>query len=111
MAGITKRFDTFIQAAVNYKNCPAGATTTLKRAGAGAVGDYLGRLICTITNNLAMTVDIVDGNLNAVRVLQNGSIPSTNGVVALDFGMESVNGNWAITTANGVNVLATGIFD
>lgn len=112
MAGITKRFDVFIQAATKYKNCPAGAATTLKNAGAGAAGDYLGRLICVISNNQASNVDITDGSLNAVRVVPVGNAISTaNGVISLDFGIESVNGNWTITTGNGVNVLATGIFD
>lgn len=111
MAGITKNFDQFIQAAVKYKNCPAGAATALKQASSGgAVGDYLSKLICTITNNLAMTVDITDGAQSAIRVLQNSSIPSTNGIVQIDLGIESTNGNWVVTTGNGVNVVATGLF-
>lgn len=106
MPHATRDFNRISKGTVQYKNCPAGATTGLN----GNSGSYIDKLVAVVTNNAAMTVDIQDGAQNAVRVLQNASIATANGTVVLPIEIESWNGAWNVITGNGVNVVATGHF-
>jgi len=106
MPHATRDFNRISKGTVQRRNCPAGATTGL----GGGAGSYLDKLVATITNNAAMTVDVQDGAQAAVKVLQNGSIATANGTVMLPLEIESWNGAWNIITGNGVAVVATGHF-
>ena len=78
----------------------------------GAVGDYLHRLICTVTTGATGNVVIVDGS--GAGVLTHTVLPASAsiipGVYNIEFNTVSANGAWKVTTGAGVEVMAVGIF-
>ena len=78
----------------------------------GAVGDYLHRLICTVTTGATGNVLIVDGS--GAGVLTHTVLPASAsiipGVYNIEFNTVSANGAWKVTTGAGVEVMAVGIF-
>ena len=78
----------------------------------GAVGDYLHRLICTVTTGATGNVVIVDGA--GTGILTHTIIPASASLVPGVYNVElnaiSANGAWKITTGAGVEVMAVGIF-
>ena len=62
----------------------------------GAKGDYIHRLICTVTTAATGNVVLVDG--------------SGIGVYNVEINAVSADGAWKVTTGAGVEVMAVGIF-
>ena len=75
----------------------------------GATGDYLHRLVCTVTTAATGNVVILDGSGFSHTIL-----PASAGTGINNYDIEvnavSRNGAWKITTGAGVEVLAIGIF-
>ena len=78
----------------------------------GAIGDYIHRLVCTVTTALTSTVQIVDGT--GAGILTHTVLPAAVGggigVYNIELNAVSANGAWKITTGAGVEVMAVGIF-
>ena len=78
----------------------------------GAVGDYLHRIICTVTTAATGNVLIVDGT--GAGILTHTVVPASQGggigVYNVEINAVSANGAWKITTGAGVEVMAVGIF-
>ena len=78
----------------------------------GAVGDYLHRLICTVSTAATGNVLIVDGT--GAGVLTHTILPALPGngigVYNIEVNAVSANGAWKVTTGAGVEVMAVGIF-
>jgi hypothetical protein len=75
----------------------------------GATGDYLHRLVCTVTTALTGNVVILDGSGFTHTILPASA---GTGINSYDIEVNAVsrNGAWKITTGAGVEVLAIGIF-
>jgi len=90
----------------------AASQTAQVLGGAGAVGDYLHRLIITVNTALTSTVQIVDGT--GAGVLTHTILPAAVGagigVYSVEINAVSANGAWKVTTGAGVEVMAVGIF-
>jgi len=78
--------------------------------GTGAVGDYLHRIICTVTTSATGNVVIVDGT--GTGILTHTVLPALSGVGVfnIEINAASTTGPWKITTGAGVEVMAVGIF-
>tara|TARA_R110002126_G_scaffold161338_1_gene309071 strand:- start:160 stop:483 length:324 start_codon:yes stop_codon:yes gene_type:complete len=80
--------------------------------GTGAVGDYLHRIVCTVTTAATGNVVIVDGT--GAGILTHTVVPASPGnginVYNVELNAISANGAWKITTGAGVEVMAVGIF-
>jgi len=76
----------------------------------GAVGDYIHRLVCTVTTSATSSVVIVDGT--GAGILTHTVLPNLSGigVFNIELNVVSANGAWKITTGAGVEVMAVGIF-
>jgi len=78
----------------------------------GAVGDYLHRIICTVSTAATAAVQIVDGS--GAGILTHTILPNSPGsgigVYNVEINAVSANGAWKITTGAGVEVMAVGIF-
>lgn len=78
----------------------------------GAVGDYLHRLICTVTTGATGNVVIVDGT--GTGILTHTVLPASASVIPGVYNIElnavSADGAWKVTTGAGVEVMAVGIF-
>jgi hypothetical protein len=90
-----------------YEHVPV-STSARVLGGTGAVGDYLHRLICTVSTAATGNVVIGDG------VFSHTILPALAGtginVYNIEVNAASVNGAWKVTTGAGVEVLAVGIF-
>ena len=78
----------------------------------GAVGDYLHRLICTVSTAATSVVQIVDGTGTGIlthTILPN-AVGGGIGVYNIELNTVSANGAWKVTTGAGVEVMAVGIF-
>ena len=75
----------------------------------GATGDYLHRLVCTVTTASTGNVVILDGSGFTHTILPASA---GTGINSYDIEINAVsrNGAWKITTGAGVEVLAIGIF-
>jgi len=91
-----------------YEHVAAGQTAQVLGTN-GATGDYLHRLVCTVTTALTGNVVILDGSGFSHTIL-----PASAGTGINNYDIEvnavSRNGPWKITTGAGVEVLAIGIF-
>ena len=80
--------------------------------GTGAVGDYLHRIVITVSTALTSAVQIVDGS--GAGVLTHTILPNVVGggvgVYNVEINAVSQNGAWKITTGAGSEVMAVGIF-
>ena len=80
--------------------------------GTGAIGDYIHRLICTVTTAATGNVVLVDGT--GVGILTHTILPALAGtginVYNIEINVASTTGAWKITTGAGVEVMAVGIF-
>ena len=78
----------------------------------GAKGDYLHRLICTVTTSATGNVLIVDGS--GTGILTHTVLPASAGtginVYNIEVNAVSADGAWKVTTGAGVEVMAVGIF-
>ena len=90
-----------------YEHVPV-STTARVLGGTGAVGDYLHRIICTVSTAATGNVVIGDG------AFSHTILPASPGTGINSYNIEinaaSVSGAWKITTGAGVEVLAVGIF-
>jgi hypothetical protein len=84
----------------------AASQTAQVLGGAGAVGDYLHRIVVSVNTSLTSTVSVLD---NSTTVL---AIPASTpvGVYSLEINAASALGPWKITTGAGVTVMAVGFF-
>ena len=88
-----------------YEHVAASATAQVLGA-TGATGDYLHRLIITVSTSLTGTVSLLDNNASHVLLAANSAI----GVYSVEVNSKSVNGAWKVTTGAGAEVLAIGNF-
>ena len=105
MSGVNNPYRYFYEhVAVNQTAQVLGVT--------GAVGDYLHRLICTVSTAATGNVLIVDGT--GAGVLTHTILPASPGngigVYNIEINAVSSNGAWKVTTGAGVEVMAVGIF-
>lgn len=91
-----------------YEHVPASQTAQVLGTN-GATGDYLHRLVCTVTTALTGNVVILDGSGFTHTILPASA---GTGINSYDIEINAVsrNGAWKITTGAGVEVLAIGIF-
>ena len=91
-----------------YEHVPASQTAQVLGTN-GATGDYLHRLVCTVTTALTGNVVILDGSGFSHTILPASA---GTGINSYDIEINAVsrNGAWKITTGAGVEVLAIGIF-
>ena len=94
-----------------YEHVPVSASAQVL-GGTGAVGDYLHRLICTVTTAATGNVVLVDGT--GVGILTHTVLPALAGtginVYNIEVNAASTTGAWKVTTGAGVEVMAVGIF-
>ena len=80
--------------------------------GTGAAGDYIHRLICTVTTAATGNVVLVDGT--GAGILTHTIVPASTGtginVYNVEINAASTTGAWKVTTGAGVEVMAVGIF-
>lgn len=87
----------------------AASQTAQVLGGTGAIGDYLHRIVCTVSTAATGNVIILDGAGFSHTILPaspGGGIGQYN----IELNMRSKNGSWRITTGAGVEVMAVGIF-
>jgi len=77
--------------------------------GTGAAGDYVHRLVCTVSTASTALVQIKDGTGTTHTLLPN-SPGGGIGVYNIELNAVSRNGAWQVTTGAGVEVLAIGVF-
>ena len=102
-----------IQSPYRYQSEHVAASQTAQvLGGTGAIGDYIHRLICTVTTAATGNVVLVDGT--GVGVLTHTILPASPGtginVYNIEINVASTTGAWKITTGAGVEVMAVGIF-
>ena len=94
-----------------YEHIAASASAQVLGS-TGAIGDYIHRLVCTVTTALTSTVQVVDGT--GAGILTHTVLPAAVGggigVYNIELNAVSANGAWKITTGAGVEVMAVGIF-
>lgn len=88
-----------------YETVAAGVTGQVL-GGAGAKGDFLFRLICSITTSATSQVTLLDGATSIIVV----PAVSPVGVITIPIESASASGAWSVTTAAGVAVIGVGIF-
>ena len=95
-----------------YYEHVAVSQTAQVLGGTGAVGDYIHRLVCTVSTAATGNVLIIDGT--GAGVLTHTILPASPGggigVYNIELNAVSANGAWKITTGAGVEVMAIGIF-
>jgi hypothetical protein len=89
-----------------YETVAAGQTTQPIGL-TGAPGDYLHRIICTVTSAATATVTLTDGVVSIPIV---PAPVASVGVIDLELNMASGFSGWQITTGAGVTVVAVGLF-
>ena len=72
----------------------------------GATGDYLHRLVITVSATATSTVSLLDNTTSHVLVAANSAI----GVYSIEMNTFSKNGAWKVTTGAGAEVIAMGNF-
>ena len=84
----------------------AASQTAQVLGGAGAVGDYLHRLVVTVTATGTSTLSLLDNSTTVLTMAANTPV----GVYSLEINAASASGPWKITTGAGVTVMAVGFF-
>jgi len=72
----------------------------------GAIGDYLHRIVVTVSTAASSTVNIIDGSTTVLAIPANTPI----GVYSLALNLNAATGPWKVTTGAGAAVLAVGLF-
>lgn len=90
-----------------YEHVPV-STAARVLGGTGAVGDYLHRLICTVST--ASTGNVILGDGAFAHTIVPASSGSGINVYNIEVNAASTTGAWKVTTGAGVEVLAVGIF-
>ena len=103
MSGVSNPYRYF------YEHVAASSTAQVL-GGTGAVGDYIHRLVCTVTTSATSAVQIVDGS--GAGILTHTVLPNLSGIGCFNIELNAIsaNGAWKITTGAGVEVMAVGIF-
>ena len=105
MSGVSNPYRYFYETVAASQTAQVLGTT-------GAVGDYLHRLICTVSTAATSVVQIVDGTGTGIlthTILPN-AVGDGIGVYNIELNTVSANGAWKVTTGAGVEVMAVGIF-
>jgi hypothetical protein len=89
---------------LTYKTVAASATEQVLGT---AKGDFLQRIIATVTSASTATVTLIDG-ATSIQIVP--SPVASTGVIVIELGIASVSTGWKVTTGAGVSVLAVGIF-
>jgi hypothetical protein len=84
----------------------AASQTAQVLGGTGAIGDYLHRIVVTVSTAATGTVTILDGSTSIAIVPANTTI----GVYSIELNMRSATGPWKVTTGAGASVVGVGIF-
>jgi hypothetical protein len=84
----------------------AASQTAQVLGGTGAVGDYLHRIVVTVTTTSTSTLSVLDNSTTVLTMAANTPV----GVYSLEINAASASGPWKITTGAGVTVLAVGFF-
>ncbi|MFZ9616319.1 MAG: hypothetical protein ACO3AG_06585 [Fluviibacter sp.] len=84
----------------------AASQTAQVLGGTGAVGDYLHRVVVTVSTALTGTVTLLDNATSITLVPANATI----GTYSIELNMVSASGAWKVTTGAGASVIAVGIF-
>lgn len=96
-----------VAAQYGFKYEHVGASQTAHVLGStGAAGDYLHRLIITVSTAATSTVALLDNTSSHTLLAANSAI----GVYSVEVNSKSVNGAWKVTTGAGAEVLAIGNF-
>ena len=93
--------------AYQYEHVAASQTAQVL-GGTGAAGDYLHRLICTVSTAATGGVSIVDGSTS--HVILPASAGTGVNIYNIEVNAISRNGAWKVTTGAGVEVIGVGIF-
>lgn len=93
--------------AYQYEHVAASQTAQVL-GGTGATGDYLHRLICTVSTAATGGVSIVDGSTS--HVILPASAGTGVNIYNIEVNAISRNGAWKVTTGAGVEVIGVGIF-
>lgn len=91
----------------DYEHVAAGQTAQVL-GGNGAAGDYLHRVVCTVSTAATSLVQIIDGSTSHTLIPNN--VGSGIGCYSIELNMRAKTGPWKITTGAGVEVDAVGIF-
>lgn len=95
----------------HYETVAASQTDQILGA-AGAVGDFLERLIITVGTAATAAVSIKDGNGSAIPIMPN-SPGGGVGVYVVDLGLKALAATtpgWKVTTGAGSTVVGVGRF-
>ena len=94
-----------------YEHVAASATAQVLGT-TGAKGDYIHRLICTVSTAATGNVVLVDGSGTGIltHTICPASPGSGIGVYNVEVNAVSADGAWKVTTGAGVEVMAVGIF-
>ena len=84
----------------------AASQTAQVLGGTGAAGDYLHRIVVTVTATGTSTLSVIDGSTTILTMAANTPV----GVYSLELGLAAATGPWKITTGAGATVLAVGLF-
>jgi len=94
-----------------YEHVAASASAQVLGT-AGAIGDYIHRLVITVATASTSLVQVVDGT--GAGILTHTILPNAVGggvgVYNVELNAVSQNGAWKITTGAGAEVMAVGIF-
>jgi hypothetical protein len=88
----------------------AASQTLQTLGGTGAAGDYIHRLVCTVSTALTAAVVIKDGSTGFTHTVLPNSPGGGIGVYNIELNIVSRVGAWQVTTGAGVEVLAIGVF-
>lgn len=85
----------------------AASQTAQVLGGAGAVGDFLHRIVVNVTATATSGFTLAD-DTTAILTVANSIL--ADGVYNLEFNAASQNGAWKVTTGAGVSVIGIGTF-
>ena len=104
----TNRVAVVEQGQFDYETVAASQTDQVM-GGAGALGDFLHKIIIVPATTGAGTVSIKDGSGSSINVFVTGTLADLKPHV-LEFNISSVSGAWKVTTGANVSVIAIGRF-
>jgi hypothetical protein len=91
--------------ALPYEHVAASQTAQVLGS-TGAIGDYLHRLVITVSATATSTVSLLDNTTSHVLLAANTAI----GVYSIEINTFSKNGAWKVTTGAGAELIAMGNF-
>ena len=88
----------------------AASQTLQALGGTGAAGDYIHRLVCTVSTAATALVQIKDGATGLLHTVLPNSPGGGVGNYNIELNIVSRVGAWQVTTGAGVEVVAVGVF-